>query len=180
MDGSEHIPLSLSGSDFRVSLEEVYRTEYWRLVNLVARVTGNRARAEELAAEALCRLSGRAAIFRPGGNLEAWLYRTAINLGLNALKSESRRLYYERAASAELVRNQSPAGPLDQVLRAERQHKVRSVLAALKSSDGKLLLLRHTGLSYQETAEALGLNPASVGKLAARATKRFKNVSKKP
>jgi RNA polymerase sigma-70 factor (ECF subfamily) len=174
VDRSEPIPLSLSDGDFHVRLEDVYRREYGRLVGLVSRVSGDRGRAEELVADAMCRLSERSALFRPDGNLEAWLYRTAINLALNALKAESRRVHYERAASAEEARNRRAAGPLEEVLRAEEQRKVRSILAAMKPAEAKLLLLRHAGLSYQETAEALGLNPASVGKLVARATAKFK------
>ena len=166
--------MTLPNTDFHVRLEAVYRTEYPRLVALVSRVSGDRARAEELVADALCRLSERWSLFRPEGNLEAWLYRTAINLALNALKSESRRLHYERAASIEFARNHRASGPLEEVLRAEQQDRVRSVLASMKPAEARLLLLRHAGLSYQETAGALGLNPASVGKLVARATAKFK------
>jgi RNA polymerase sigma-70 factor (ECF subfamily) len=166
--------LTRAGAEFHVRLERVYRTEYPRLVVLLARVTGDRARAEDLVADALCRLMERSALFRPDGNLEAWLYRTAINLALNALKTQARRLQYERAASAEQARHRRAAGPLEEVLSAERQDKVRSILAALKPAEARLLLLRHAGLSYRETAGALGLNPASVGKLVARANARFK------
>jgi RNA polymerase sigma-70 factor (ECF subfamily) len=166
--------LTLPETDFHVRLAVVYRTEYTKLVTLVSRVSGDRARAEELVADAVCRLSERAALFRPSGNLEAWLYRTAMNLALNALKAEARRLHYERAAYAEFARNHRAAGPLEDVLRAEQQDRVRSVLAWLKPQQAKLLLLRHAGLSYQEIAAALRINPASVGKLVARATAKFK------
>jgi len=174
VDQSEPIALTRGDAEFHVLLERVYRAEYPRLVMLVTRVAGDRARAEDLVADALCRLMERSALFRPDGNLEAWLYRTAINLALNALKTHSRRLQYERAALDEQARNRRAAGPLEEVLSAERQDKVRSVLAGLKPAEARLLLLRHAGLSYQETAEALGLNPASVGKLVARANARFK------
>ena len=51
--------------------------------------------------------------------------------------------------------------------------RVRPVLAALKPVSARLLLLRHSGLSYSELAGVLRINLASVGKLLARATADF-------
>ncbi len=171
VDASEEIPLSLPPGP--AGLEEVFRVHYPRLAAMLARITGDRGRAEELACEALCRLSSRPALFRTGCNLEGWLYRTAVNLGLDALRRDARRVRHEQAAGAEAARNGDPADPLAQVLRAERRKRVRAVLAALKPVPARLLLLRHAGLSYAELADALGIKPASVGALLARATADF-------
>lgn len=177
MDGSEQIPLTLPRSAPRstidAALADVYRAQYPRLVSLLIRITGNRGQAEELASEALCRLSARPALFRPGGNLESWLYRTAMNLGLDALKAQSRRTRHERAAAVETIRTSRGEDPLDDLLRAERQQRVRSVLAVLKPREAELLLLRHAGFSYQEAAEVLKINPGSVGKLLTRSMAEF-------
>jgi RNA polymerase sigma factor (sigma-70 family) len=173
VDGSDHIPLSLPGSALDANPEDVYRVQYQRLVALLVRITGERGQAEELASETLCRLLARPALLRPGGNLEGWLYRTAMNLGLDALKLRVRRTHYERAAGVEALRSSPAANPLDNLLRAERQQRVRRVLALLKPSDARLLLLRHAGFSYQEAAEVLKINPASVGKLLARSMAAF-------
>ncbi len=48
------------------------------------------------------------------------------------------------------------------------------MLGALPTRQAELLLLRHEGLSYDEVAAALGLNPASVGTLLARAQQAFR------
>jgi len=48
------------------------------------------------------------------------------------------------------------------------------VLAALDSRQAELLLLRSSGLSYEEVAAALDLNPASVGTLLSRAQQSFR------
>ena len=149
-------------------IEEAYRAHYQRLVRVLVRITGNRDQAEELASEALCRLSTEE-------NVEAWLYRTAINLGFNALKAQSRRTRHERDAGIEIVRTAKVGDPLDDVLKAERQQQVRTVLAEMKPRDAQLLLLRHEGFSYQETASILKLNPASIGTLLARAMAEFKS-----
>jgi RNA polymerase sigma-70 factor (ECF subfamily) len=56
----------------------------------------------------------------------------------------------------------------------EEQEQVRTVLAALDSRQAELLLLRSSGLSYEEVAAALDLNPASVGTLLSRAQQSFR------
>jgi len=172
VNASEEIPLGLPAGG-TASLEDVFRVQYPRLVSLLARITGDRGRAEELASEALCRLSSRPALFRPGSNPKGWLYRTAVNLGLDALRMESRRRSREQAAEAETARSSGSGDPLTEMLRAERRMRVRAVLAALKPQAARLLLLRHAGLSYGELADALAIKPVSVGKLLARATTDF-------
>jgi RNA polymerase sigma-70 factor (ECF subfamily) len=176
VDASEEIPLSFEPKARAASgpsLEDVFRLHYPRLVNLLARITGDRGRAEELASEVFCRLSSRPALFRPDGNLDGWLYRTAVNLGLDTLRAESRRRRNEQAAGAEVARHSSAGDPLSEVLRSEQKTRVHAALAALKPVSAKLLLLRHAGLSYSELAGALAVKQVSVGTLLARATAEF-------
>jgi RNA polymerase sigma-70 factor (ECF subfamily) len=177
-DGIE-LSVPREGSDEQTSadalLERVFRNQYPRLINLLARITGDRFRAEELASEAFCKLAARPALFRPHNNLEAWLYRTAMNLGLDALKTNSRRKKNEHAAALE--RAASPpvgCGPLESLLREEQCVRVRIALATLRPVSARLLLLRSVGFSYRELANILNINPASVGQLLLRATSQFK------
>jgi RNA polymerase sigma-70 factor (ECF subfamily) len=67
--------------------------------------------------------------------------------------------------------------PLDpEQIRAanEEQEHVRHTLANLNARQAELLLLRGNGLSYEEVAAALELNPASVGTLIVRAQAAFR------
>lgn len=176
VDASEEIPLTFRPRQQAAStgsLEDIFRLQYPRLVSLLARITGDRGRAEELASEVFCRLSARPALFRPESNLDGWLYRTAVNLGLDALRMDSRRRRNEQAAGAEIARNSSGGDPLADMLRSEQRTRVQAVLAALKPTSARLLLLRHAGFSYGELAGALGIRPASVGTLLARAAAEF-------
>lgn len=175
VDASEEAPLSLQPRCRAeiASLEEVFRLQYPRLVGVLLRVTGDRGRAEELASEVFCRLSSRPALFRPDHNLEGWLYRTAVNLGLDALRVEARRRRNEQAAGSEAARNSNGGDPLANMLRSEQRTRVQAVLAALKPVSARLLLLRHAGLSYGELADALAIKRASVGTLLARAAAEF-------
>ena len=92
---------------------------------------------------------------------------------MDALRMNARRLRNEQAAGAEAARRARGDDPLSDMLRAEQRRRVQGVLAALKPVSARLLLLRHAGLSYGELADALGIKPASVGTLLARATADF-------
>ena len=158
------------------ALEAVFREHYPRLTGVLTRLTGDRSRAEEIAADVFWKLARRPALFRPEHNLAGWLYRAAVNLALDAHRLESRRRLHEREAGIENARTAEAADALHDVMRQEQQHCVRSVLAALKPAQAKLLLLRHSGFSYQELAVLLKCNPRSVGTLLARAESAFEKV----
>lgn len=162
------------------ALEDVFRAQYPRLISVLARVTSDRAQAEELASEVFCKLAKRPALFRPGNNLEGWLYRAAMNLALDNLKAGARRRRHEDAAALENIResSRSSASPLDDLLRAEQRGNVRAVLAELKPICARLLLLRNTGFSYRELAQVLEVNPASIGKLLLRSMAEFEQKYK--
>ena len=150
--------------------------QYWpRLCEMLFRLTGDWPEAEDLALEAFLRLYQQP----PDNdqNLPGWLYRTATNLGLNAIRARKRRQVYEgQAVQEDLVAliasapGQDPARAMEKSL--ERQ-RVRAVLAALKPRSAQLLLLRYSGLSYAEIATALQIAPGSVGTLLARAEQEF-------
>jgi len=181
MSSGEEIKLALPQVKFgqraeaETALEDVFRAQYPRLVSVLARVTSDRAQAEELASEVFCKLASRPVLFRPGNNLEGWLYRSAMNLAFDRLKAGARRRRHEEAAAVEATRGTSVSAdnPLDSMLRAEQQHNVRAVLARLKPTCAKLLLLRNSGFSYRELAQVLEINPASVGKLLLRSMAEF-------
>ena len=161
------MPAQASGLWF----DAMFRDHYPRVVALLARLTGDRAQAEEIAADVFCKVSQRGA---GGGEDPApWLYRVATNAGLDALRSNTRRRRREEAAGVESVRLSGDGTALDGVLREERCARVREVLGDLKPRDAQLLLLRAEGLAYREVAEALGMQPGSVGTLLARAEAEF-------
>lgn len=148
--------------------EAFFRANYARAARAVARITGDAAHAEDLAAEALWKLWRTPSAH--GASAAGWLYRTALRLGLNELRRRARRGKYERQST--------PAGaiftPEQAHIAEEERAQVRAALAAIDGRDAELLLLRSSGFSYQEMAQALELNPASVGTLLARAQKAFR------
>jgi RNA polymerase sigma-70 factor (ECF subfamily) len=153
--------------------DALFREHYPRMVGMLARLTGDRGQAEEIAADVFCKLARRPALLKSRDDLTAWVYRVATNAGFDALRVNSRRRRWEQAAGAESLRVSASAGALDEMLRDERCARVRTVLAALRPREAQLLLLRASGLAYRELAQTLGIQPGSVGTLLARAEQEF-------
>ncbi len=149
---------------------------YGVICGVLFRLTGDQAEAEDLAQETFLRLyrslydsegQPRQELDNAGG----WLYRVATHLGYNALRAARRRLGHEQAA-AELESAQT-IDPAEQVASIEQRQVVRQAMAELTSQQVQLLVLRHAGLSYKELAAVLGVAPASIGTLLARAERAF-------
>lgn len=154
-------------------LEVMFEEHYPRIVGMLARLTGDRGQAEEIAADVFCKLARGTPLMGGGDGRTAWLYRVATNAGLDAARSNVRRRRREQEAVAERTRTGSQAGALEEMLAEERRGRVQTVLATLKPRDAQLLLLRATGMAYRELAGTLGIQPGSVGTLLARAEAEF-------
>lgn len=139
---------------------------------MLTRLTGDRAHAEEVAADVFHKLSRRPELLAAQEDLNAWVYRVATNAGLDALRMNARRRRREEAAGLH-TNTASPPEALDAILREERRGRVRDVLESLKPRDAQLLLLRADGLAYRELARSLGVEPGSVGTMLARAEAEF-------
>ena len=132
-----------------------------------------RRRAEELANDVFWKPYQQPWWPQSDGNIGSWLCRTAANLGIDTLRARARRERYEQAAARAQLEAGAPADPLEEVLRAERARHVRAVLAGLKPAQAQILILRASGLSYKELAEALDIKLATVGKMLVRAEAAF-------
>jgi RNA polymerase sigma-70 factor, ECF subfamily len=155
-----------------VSVESLFREHYARIVSMLARLTGDRAHAEEIAADVFHKLSQRPELLAGQDDLTAWIYRVATNAGLDGLRMNSRRRKREEAAGFD-IHAASPPDALEAMLREERCARVREILGDLKPREAQLLLLRANGLAYKELAQTLGVEPGSVGTMLARAEAEF-------
>ncbi len=153
--------------------EAAFLKYYDRILGILLRLLGDRGRAEELANDVFLKLYRQPWLNRSDGNVGGWLYRTSTNLGIDALRAMARRRHYEGAAGRASLLTAAPTDPLQDVLREEQRLRVRAVLATLKSSRAQILILRASGLSYNELAEALGVKRGSVGTMLIRAEAEF-------
>jgi RNA polymerase sigma-70 factor (ECF subfamily) len=155
------------------SFDEIFLAHYSRIVGVLRRLVGDSGRAEELTSEAFLKLYRQPLPADPTANVPGWLYRTATNLGIDALRAQARRNKFEQDAARTTSRTHIAEDGFQRTLRSERQTRVRTVLADLKTVQAQLLLLRVSGHSYKELAAALHLEPGSVGTLLIRAESAF-------
>ena len=148
--------------------ETVFYRHYALIARAVALVIRDTSRAEELAVDVFWQYWRTPSAH--GEQAGGWLYRTAIRRALNELRRRQRSDHYERLSA------HGGHTPTPEELRAssETQEHVREILARLAPRQAELLALRANGLTYEEVAAALELNPASVGTLLARAQQAFR------
>lgn len=151
--------------------ESFFLEHYGRIVNMLARVVGGRTGAEDIANEVFWKLYQRRQWLVSEVNVPAWLYRTATRAGIDALRAANRRTKYERTATRQDASDQEP---LQDLLRSEQCNRVRTALSAMKPAYAQMLVLRASGSSYKEIAEAMKMRFGSVGTLLNRAEADFK------
>jgi len=150
------------------AFDEIFRQYYARVARLISRVVRDPGRAEELAVEVFLRLAHHPKA--QGDRVGGWLYRTAVRAGLYELRRQARRERF-----THLLRNdERPPDPEELRAAEEVRRQVRAVLARLDARQAELVVLRSSGLSYDEIAAAMQLNPASIGALLSRAHVAFR------
>ena len=162
-------PVQLSSQTF----EQLFLSTYPRLVYLLRRMLGDSGRAEEIANEAFLKLHTTVLPPTVRSNIPGWLYRTAMNLGIDDLRSRNRHTQVAYEASHAVSASTQPENGLQLLLRTETQQRVRLALSKLKPEWAQILLLRANGYSYKEIASHLEISPASVGTLLIRAEDGF-------
>jgi RNA polymerase sigma-70 factor (ECF subfamily) len=155
------------------AFDELFLSTYMSIVAILRRMLGDCGRAEELANEAFLRLYSTALPPAATQNVPGWLYRTALNLGIDDLRARARHNRLEREAALVAASNHRGEDGLQLLLRAEKQQRVRMALAKLKPQWAQLLLMRAAGHTYRELAEHLELTPGSVGNMLLRAEASF-------
>jgi RNA polymerase sigma factor (sigma-70 family) len=153
--------------------DELFAALYPEAFGLTYRVLGERMATEDVLQESFLKLSRDKRLqSRPDAEVAAWLRRVALNLAFNRLRSERR----EGARLEHLAEDQTDGSTEQSVLRKEEHAEVRRALASLPERQRACLLLRHSGYSYAEIAQTLGIALGSVGVLLARAEAAFRLI----
>jgi len=172
---SQELLLPITGPELTSDhvFEGLFLEHYPRLVKTLLRLVGNPGQAEELAADAFYRLHRHRDIHGPDENPAGWLYRTAMNLGLDALRSNARRSRREERAYREGPGSQIAGNPLYELLAEEQRERVRTVISHLKPVQGQVLLMAGSGFACKEIAAVLGVKSDSLYVLMSRARAQF-------
>lgn len=155
--------------------------EYQKNVyNLALRMTGNPEDAQDMSQEAFIKAFNSLASFRGDSKLSVWLYRIVSNVCLDFLRSRKRRQTVSlnmddgEGGSSELEIPDLSAMPEEELNRRLTREAVRKGLLSLPEDQREILLLREIeGLSYDEIAQALGLEAGTVKSRIFRARKRL-------
>jgi len=156
--------------------DSLFYQNWDRICEILYRLLGEWDEAQDIALETFMQLYQHPP--KSKDNLNGWLYRVATNLGFNALRARKRRKFYENRAGLIILENNSPGQPEMNLEQLQKQERVRHTLTKIKSRSAKLLILRHSGLTYAEIATALKLSPGSVGTLLTRAEREFEKQYK--
>ncbi|MEX2571789.1 MAG: sigma-70 family RNA polymerase sigma factor [Gemmatimonadota bacterium] len=154
------------------ALYEWLQPSLWRYAH---RLVGDSDAADDIVQESFVRLLARPDL--DGDPARLWLFTVATNLIRDRGRTSSRR---KRLLTAVPVTPTATPPPDDRVEREEQVRAVRSALDRLSERDKQLLMMREEGFKYHEIAEVVGIAPASVGTLIARAVKRFTQVYTQP
>ena len=145
--------------------EYFFRLHYPVVVRIAYRVVGDAHLAQDVAQDVFIAAHRRFPEPHGSDHAAAWVRTAAAHLGLNAVRGRRRR--EDRQQRNDL---DSPAsGPEDVALSRESEAEVRAALARLPRNAATVLVLRHSGLSYAEVADSMGVKIGQVGTMLRRA-----------
>lgn len=151
------------------AFDALFRREYARVVAIALRIVRDHDEAEDVAQDVFVSFYRKHPADAPYAG--PWLYSAAAHTALNAIRTRERRgrRDTDHARARDLT-----IDPAEYALAKERETMVRGALARLDERSASLLALRHSGLSYEEIAAALGLRRSSIGTFLARAEDAFR------
>ena len=88
--GNGHSDVTRAAAGDRGAFERLYRQHVNRVFSICARMVSDQARAEELTQDVFVRAWEKLHLFRGESSFGTWLHRLAVNVVLNARKSEGR------------------------------------------------------------------------------------------
>jgi RNA polymerase sigma-70 factor (ECF subfamily) len=152
-----------------------------RLVNFAYRSLGARQEAEDVAQETLVRVHRARERFDPSRPFRPWVFSIAARLASNRRRDIRRRgeepLLDDAGGPAPSL-EPSDAAPLP-LEQAEKDHLAREVRKALdglpENQRTAVLLARFDDMTYEETAQTMGLSVTAVRSLLFRARQTLKN-----
>jgi len=108
--------------------------------------------------------------FMPAVKKRRWLYKVARNKAINVIKRDNFRKGIEENELVHTVQTQQSSNEHEGLM------QIRGLMGQLTQREALILQLYCSGLSYDEMAEVMDLEKASVGKTLGRAKKSFKQL----
>lgn len=147
------------------AFETFFRANYPGVVRIAMGVVGDAHTAQDVAQDVFIAAERRFADLGDTSHAAAWVRVAVVHAGLNDLRGRRRRDRRHLRAGGLPV----GAGPEEIVLDRVSRDEVRLALARLPRRAATVLVLRHSGLSYAEVAQAMGVRIGQVGTMLRRA-----------
>jgi RNA polymerase sigma-70 factor (ECF subfamily) len=149
------------------------------VVRLIARITGARALAEDLAQETFVKAFRNLAAFDPARRLSSWLFRIAHNTALDALRRArppTVSLSDTSQSSAGGSHEPAAAAAPDPVERDALRTALLAALGELRPEHRAAVALRYEeGLSFDEIGQILGISEVTARSHVHRARKALRH-----
>jgi RNA polymerase sigma factor (sigma-70 family) len=181
MKGRKAVPVdarkdSIQASTAERSFEDLFLEHWNSIYQLLVRMIGDPAEAEDLALETFFRLYRHPLESGDGYNPGGWLYRVATNLGLRSIRSYRRREQYETTAGKAAL-GDAPEDRPPEIFETKEEHRLANLaLAKMNPRRAELLVMRYSGMAYKEIARSMNLSPTSIGPLLLRAEREFEKI----
>ncbi len=146
--------VALAASGDRRAFERLYRSHVNRVFAICARMVHDRSHAEELTQDVFVRAWDKLSLFRGDSAFGTWLHRLAVNVVLNARKTDGRtRSRFED--DGDLI-DQLPQGASTSAPGASID--LEAAIALLPRGAKKVFVLHDVeGYKHEEIAEMLGI-----------------------
>jgi RNA polymerase sigma-70 factor (ECF subfamily) len=153
-DGSTAVARAASGD--RHAFEHVYRTHLNHVFSLCVRMTGDRARAEELTQDVFVRVWEKLPSFRGESAFSTWLHRLTVNVVLNERRVDGRERS-RNVSSDDDDESAPPAGSTSQPMHAEKLDLERAIAKLPKGARKVFVLHDVEGFTHEEIGSMLGV-----------------------
>lgn len=170
---SQRMKLRQSQMASQEIFENTFRENWTPLHRFLMRMVIDPAEAEDLALETFYRLYKNQSVLDAKNNTRGWLYKVAANLALQSIRSFKRREQYELTAGKGALEETHPDQPSDILAEKEERRFTQLTLAKMNPRQAEILVMRYSGLTYKEIAEALKFSSTSIGPLLLRAEREF-------
>ena len=157
-ESDERLMLRFRGGDAR-AFEVLVSRHRTPVYSFLVRLTGDRARAEDLCQDAFLRVVKASATWEERATFKTWLFTIARNLA----SDEARRNVFRRTddldapGGAAATEPSGDPAPDRAAASAELRPKLEAALAALPAEQREVFLLReHAGLRFPEIAAVTG------------------------
>lgn len=131
----------------------------------------NKQDADDVAQEVFIKVYTNISSFKYQSKLSTWIYRIAVNLSLNQLKSRKKQKL--STEDIETLKNQNDSD--ENVIQEAREKILYAAINELPESQKKVIILsKMEKLSYKEITEVLDISLSSVESLIFRAKQNLK------